>query len=128
MNFVRIAALALAPCLIACQASLGLDAYEFEAVVANQPSECSAGARRCNDDGVQTCAGGVWQAPVACPGEQPLCSAGQCARLRLTGGLGTLPPPAGDGLRVVDARLDGVAASCGTLRGSPLCVRARIGP
>ena len=130
MNSIRISALALAPCLIACRAILGLDEYEFEAVAANQPSACAAGARRCDDNGVQTCEGGEWQPPVACPSEQPLCNAGRCGRLRLTGGLGTLAlaPPARDGLRVVEARLDGVAASCGALRGSPLCVRGRVGP
>ena len=72
MNSVRIAAFALAPSLIACQAILGLDEYEFETTVANQPSACATGARRCNADGVQTCAAGEWQPPVACPGAQPL--------------------------------------------------------
>jgi hypothetical protein len=126
----RIAALALAPGLVACQAILGLSDYEFEAVAANQPGACAADARRCDDDGVQTCAGGAWQPPVPCPSDQPLCSAGQCARLRVSGGLGTLPPlpPAKDRVRVVDARLEGVAASCGTWRGSPVCVHGRLAP
>ena len=30
--------------------------------------------------------------------------------------------------RVVDARLEGVAASCGTWRGSPVCVHGRLAP
>ena len=108
-----------------CQASLELDEYVFAA----EAQRCTDGALRCNGGGTQTCGGGSWRAVVLCDESTPICNNGQCASLRLSGGLSSTGPVSSlSQIRLLDPSLGSETVSCARLSDSRVCLTGQLGP
>jgi hypothetical protein len=90
---------------------------------------CENGAHRCLGDSVQDCVDREWSAPVPCGEPNPVCNAGACASLRLSGGLVSMNgAPISADIRLVDHGFESLPTVCGMVNGSRVCVMGELRP
>lgn len=89
--------------------------------------ECPADASpRCSGATVEVCSDGRWTAREVCAGKTPICGAGGCVALHLTGQFTTQAGPpdgAGSGLRLVDQGFEFGLRTCAKVKAKLICVQ-----
>lgn len=90
--------------------------------------ECLANsAPHCDGEQPVVCQDEHWLKKPACAGNNPVCSNGTCASMRLVGGIAVSVPGAGnDKLRLVEPALEVTPRACAPVQDKTYCVRGGL--